>query len=299
MSLNDKISQVKDEHAAEIVDQRQAARDEKAKLEALFFLGRVRQIDHDARSIATALSAQAIRAIEHFSDQRTYKVLGYQTLVDFLDKSEFSPMSKHQYYERLKLINEHGDEIYDLLTSVGISVRAQKLLGSGELAIQGDKLMIGDTEVDVANTGVIKDVLNELFDEKRELTKKLEKAKSTIDDQRSTIEKGTEEFQELQRALDESESGDPFDRALAHTIHAHLLLAEQVGHLSDKQKTARGNETLRTLYDQFKSLRLSFGSNFDLEDDQPSTAQPAKSEISDLTARVLAEDSDFGDEEEK
>src|SRR5438105_12519130 len=174
-SLNDKISKLKDEHAEEhLTTVREKHREDSLK-RALFILGRIKQNEHLATAIATNLSAQTIRALETFQKDKMFLDAGYSTFDEFLNDQEFSPLSKRQYYDRLSLIRQHGDEIYDLLTSIGISVRSQRLLGTGDLTIKNDTLYVGDKEVEIGDTGIIKDVLNELFDEKRSLINESEK----------------------------------------------------------------------------------------------------------------------------
>lgn len=293
--LKNKLSQVKDQHAAELVDAQGAEFEEQARNEMIFLLGRVKQIGHDARAIYTALSSQEIRATEHFQERRGYLVLGYKTFVDFLDKSEYSPMSKRQYYERRELMNAHGDEIYDLLTSCGISVRSAKLLGAGELAIKGDRLVIGDTEVDVANTGVIKDVLNELFDDRRSLQDKAAKDAKKIADQQAVIDRGSQDLEHLQRRVDELTEGDPLDLATANAIHALMVLQESAGQAPDATKAERGGNVCREIYRQLTLVARSFGYTASFED----STQPGASGIVDSdVSRVLADDDDFGDDDE-
>lgn len=261
-SLSKKIDEVKDSHAAELVDKRAEQHEEHTKNEALFFLGRVKQNEHLAVAISTNLTAQTIRALEHFQQEDGYKALGYATFVDFLEKSEYSPMSKRQYYDRLALIRDNGDEIYDLLTSVGISVRAQKLLGHGELAIRDDKLFIGDKAVDIANTGVIKDVLNEMFDEKRTLVADREKLKKQNDALKDQIARGTDENAELMRALDAMREGNPHDRSLARVVESLLEHTEVVGQMDDKAKAKKGANALETLWSVLLQVKKSYAIGF-------------------------------------
>jgi len=294
-NLSDKLSQVKDDHAVEVVDQRAAEHEQRSQFEALFFLGRVKQNEHLAIAISTNLTAQTIRALEHFQAEGQYKSLGYTTFVDFLEKSEYSPMSKRQYYDRLALIREHGDEIFDLLTSVGISVRASKMLGKGEIAIKGDCLVVGDKEIEIKNTGVIKEVLNELFDDRRELQAQVEKQKLTNEKLTKQVQTGENENEELQRNLDAMRDGDPHDRALADAVLAMLTLQEQVGHLSEKKKAQKGGNAMRELWQHIQQTRRSYGVNFNFEDDEPTQVA---GRLSDTVSKVLADDDDFGDEDE-
>lgn len=297
-NLKDKLSRVKDEHAAELVDQRGAESDETARHDALFFLGRVKQNEHLAVAISTNLTAQTIRALEHFQSEGLYKNLGYQTFVDFLDKSEYSPMSKRQYYDRLALIREHGDEIYDLLTSVGISVRASKMLGKGDLAIKGDQLVIGDKPVELANAGVIKEVLEELFDERRELQATAAKKDKKIEEQAAQIRHGQAELEEKERALDAIRSGNPYDNSLTEAFYSLGLLAEKIGDLPDAEKAEKSGHAMRMLWQLLIEVRKAFGSNFRFEDVTSETSSTSKTSEPSLAEKVLAEDDDFGDDEE-
>lgn len=292
--LNREIDKLKDEHAAEVVTDLVAAYDEKALIESVFYLGRIKQNEHIAIAVSTNLTAQSIRALEHFQQNKMFEPLGYKTFVDFLEKSEHSPMSKRQYYDRLALMNTHGDEIYDLLTSVGISVRSQKMLGRGELAIKGDRLVVGDKEVSIDNAGIVKDVLNELFDDRRELETQNRKLGEKIEKLDATIKQGQDDFDELQRNLDELKSGDPHDVALGLAHHSILDLTYHIGHLSDKKKAEKGGVAMRALWDAIKQVRKSYGLNFNFDDgDAAGTAG-----ISPLAAKVLDEDDDFGDDDE-
>lgn len=288
--LKEEISEVKDRHAAAIVESNQSEHEERTMMETLFLLGRIKQVGHDARAVYTALSSQEIRALENFQQQGGHKILGYQTIVDFLDKSEYSPMSKHQYYERLKLINEHGDEIYDLLTSVGISVRAQKLLGKGDLAIKGDRLMVGDQEVDVKSSAVVKQVLEELFDERRDHQTEIAKEKAKNEKLTEQIERGRDENEQLQRSIDAMRSGSPYDRSVARTITDMLELTEAIGQLSDKKKASAGEDTMPLIWTAFRRVRAAYGTNFKLEDVTNTTHE---SDLDQLAAEVLVDDEDL------
>lgn len=293
--LKDKIDQVKDEHAAELVDQRTTAQNGRAMAQAIFMLGRIKQNDHIAVAISTNLTAQTIRALEHFQEEGMYKPLGYTTFVDFLEKSEYSPMSKRQYYERRELMNAHGDEVYDLLTSVGISVRTQRLLGKGELSIKDDKLLIGDQEVDIANSGVIKDVLREFVDEIRDREASEAKKDAKIEKLELQVDRGEQDLEQLQRSLDALRDSDPYDKAFGRAVLAILELTRNIGQLTDKRKAEVSGSGMRAIWDVVLQVRKSYGIDFTFEDN----GSPASisHETESLIRQVLAEDDDFGDED--
>ncbi len=261
-SLSKKIDEVKDTHAAETHAEIMSNHDARAKIEAGFILGRIKQNDHLSQAISANLDAQTVRALETFQKEKMFKALGFDTFDKFLDESEFSPMSKRQYYDRLALIRGHGDEIYDLLTSVGISVRAQKMLGHGDLAIKGDALVIGDQQIEMSNVGLIKDVLNEMFDEKRTLMADREKLKKQNDALKDQIARGTDENAELMRALDAMREGNPHDRSLARVVESLLEHTEVVGQMDDKAKAKKGANALETLWSVLLQVKKSYAIGF-------------------------------------
>lgn len=261
-SLAEKIDRVKDDHALEKHGEIIAHHDDLARNTAHFVLGRIKQNDHLSRAISSNLDAQTIRALERFQQEKMFKAMGFDTFDAFLDGSEFSPMKKSVYYERRELANRHGDEIYDLLTSVGISVRSQKLLGHGDLAIKGDALVIGDQQIEMSNVGLIKDVLNEMFDEKRTLMADREKLKKQNDALKDQIARGTDENAELMRALDAMREGNPHDRSLARVVESLLEHTEVVGQMDDKAKAKKGANALETLWSVLLQVKKSYAIGF-------------------------------------
>src|SRR5436190_5540199 len=103
MSLSEKISQVKDEHAEEQFQKLQQKLTDSAALNAMYVLGRIKQTGHLAGAIFSNLAAQEIRALEYFQKEKLHEALGFDTFNDFLDESEYAPVTKRQYYDRLAL----------------------------------------------------------------------------------------------------------------------------------------------------------------------------------------------------
>lgn len=290
--LQNKIERVRDEHAAESVTALVEKHNEREKIAAAFMLGRIRQNDTVSRAVASNLDAQTIRALEHFQQERMYEALGYETFVDFLNQSEYSPMSKSQYYERLALMREHGDEVYDLLTSVGIPVRAQKLLGKGEVAIRGDALVIGDQEISLESSGLVKQIITEFVDEARERDRKIETQARKIEDLERTLDVGRDELAQLERALDETRRADPHSQALTAAFRSLGELAETVGQMDDAAKAARGPNACQTLWDALQMVRRAYGIDHAFAASEPSPDDT----FDQLAARVFAETGDLGDE---
>ena len=256
-NLNEQISQLKDDHAQAVVDERGAAYAEKARLRAGFILGRIKQTDTIADAIASNLYSQTILALERFQEDKLYKALGYDRFDDFLEQDEMSPMSKSRFYERRKLIAGNGPEVFDLLTAVGISVRSQKML-AGEVAIRGDKLVIGEEEVAITeNAGLIKDVIEKVVDEKRDLQKTIDSQAKKLETQKQQIAAGESDLEQLQRNLDALRAKNPHDRALAEAVITLLELSEVIGTLPDAKKAPLGSDSLPVLNTALQRVRAA------------------------------------------
>ncbi len=271
-SLSKQISDLKDQHAEETFERRKADQEQSEQSEAMYFLGRIKQTGHLATAIANNLLAQEIRALEQFQKMKMFKSLGFATHDEFLDNSPYAPVTKRQYYDRLALVRKHGDEIYDLLTSIGISVRTQKQLGSGDLTIKNDTLYVGEREVEIADVGIVKEVLNELFEEKRELLAEKEALAKSVEKQKATIQRGVTEFDELRRNFDALTEGTPFERALMSAIAAMLDLVNEVKKLPEGERKARGEADVKTFTEQWFRLRDAYGVSFALAANTPAMA---------------------------
>jgi cell division protein FtsB len=288
-SLATQIDKLKDDHADAALERAQTVQDDNAVKEAVFILGRIKQNDHIGNAIAANLSAQTILALQRFQQEKKHEALGYDTFDKFLNESPYSPMTKPQYYDRLAIVTKHGPDVADLLTSIGISMRSQKMLGKGELSIQGDRVFVGDKELEGSDTGIIKEVLTELFDERRTLQAESQKKDEKIVKLESQIDQGTDEYEELRRNYDKLRTGDPYDEALAHAIYSLLDLQEQIGHLPDDQKPAKGDIAVPQLWSVIQSVKQSYGIRFNFT--EPSQISNFKSQIP--ASGAATDDDDF------
>lgn len=293
-SLKKNIDRVKDEHAEQEFQALLKNADESAIRDTIFILGQIKHNDRIANAFHANLSAQSIRALETVQKLKRHEVMGYATFEQLLTESPYSPMSKRQYYDRLALLRKHGDEIYDLLTSIGISVRAQKQLGNGELCIKNNSLYIGDKEVEIADAGLVKEVLSELFDEKRKLQIESEKKDKAIDTLHTSLKKGEKEYEELRRNFDAAFDVTPFQRQLMRAVQGLSLLTETVGQLSDEEKKRRGDGDMKLLAGLWFRVREAYGSMVPLAE-----STEIDEDFLDRAIREIAQDDDWGDEPNK
>lgn len=179
--LQKKFQEAEDEVADEIVQSRSESHNDAARMRAMFILGGVTV----AKKVAASLNAEAIKTLSRFQEQKMHEDLGYATFVDFLTESEYSPLTKTQFYEGKALLEKEGDELFDMLTDLGISIRKRKLLGKGNIELLGDTLVVHDddgiTEIDIHDRASILDAITALADANAEKAVKLTVQKEKID----------------------------------------------------------------------------------------------------------------------
>lgn len=290
--LSDKLEQLKNEHAQEAFEKHQAVSDENRRSETLFLLGRIRQTGHIARAVATGLSAQEIRALVQFQEDRRYLDLGYANFVEFLENSEYSPMSKTRFYERLRVLESEGDEIYDLLTEMGISISTRKLLTKGDrrLELDGDDLIVGTERVSVVDNPpiirqLIKDLAAEIRDaetEKARVTEKLERAESQN-------ARGREEYQALQRRYDLAVETSEFDRCWTHVQSSLHRLGELAADLPADEQSSRGIAIMKQIAHLTFAVQDGFGIKGGIDLESIAVRERAAAAGSSLEDRMLAE----------
>ena len=221
-----------------------------------------------------------------------YLSLGYSTFVEFLENSEFSPMSKAQFYERLKVLESEGDEIYDLLTEMGVSISTRKLLTRGErrLELDGDDLIIGTERVPInenqpAIRQLIKDLAGEIRtveDEKTLISKKLEQAETQN-------ARGQQEYQDLQRRYDLAVETSEFDRCWTLVQSSLHRLGEHAAELPADERAARGPAVLKQIAQLTYAVRDAFGLKGGIDLESIAVRERAAAAGSSLEDRMLAE----------
>lgn len=257
-SLAAKIDRAKDEHADEEFNKLKNYHEEQAFTEAIFILGRIKQNDHLAGAIAATLSAQTMRALERFQQEKKFKALGFPTFDKFLDESPHSTMTKNQYYQRMALVRKLGDDPFDLLTTMGISFSTQKLLEKGDVVIEGDKVFINGEERDRSDPAVIH-LLQELFDERRQL----KDAKIADEAEIARVKKenaaGKAELEKKQREIDAQNEDSSFTKAFSSLVMATLNLINEVKALPESEREKRADDDIEILTRQSFLLADAYG----------------------------------------
>lgn len=284
--LQKKIRDVQEEHAEEILSAHLDKHEQKKRDKALMMVGAFTVTNR----IAQALSAELMRALIQFQEEKIYESFGYETFVDFLNDSEHSPMTKSQFYERKKVLEIEGDAAFDLLNSLSLPIQKRKLLGAGNVQVDGSTVFIttqnpdGDdqiVEIELNDRTRLLQTLSALADQNTLLNAKSAK-------QKEKIEKGESEIENLQKKLDAGGSGkgsnssiefESFMRivnstdALAATIEKEFTIIEREAH---------SEVYLDAIFASFLRLRAAYGRT-DLVYSTQSAANPERKPLAEMS----------------
>jgi hypothetical protein len=257
--LQKRIDEVEDQHAEEVVQEHLAHHRDRAFREALHLSGGFKV----AAKLVKVIDTELMRGLERFQEEKRHEALGYQRFVEFLDQSEYSPMSKAQYYERRALLEKEGDQVFNFFNDLGVSIRKRKLLGKGNVEIEGENVIIrdGEEETSIAMTdrSRLLETLSALADANADKSAKLEKQKEKID---RHGEKVRELYDDLdrERARQLSELGqDPHSMALANLCFAFASVRDEAAKLPALDRDARRDNVLEVAANQMNLLRAAYG----------------------------------------
>lgn len=295
MSKIEKIKNDAEQMATDSIIQSQAQKDQNEVHLAFGAIGGL-------RLVSKFIGVSTIKLLQQVRDREQYKSFGFPNFKDFLEES---PLARQYAGISYKTFNNHenqmlaeGDELYELLNDFRIPISTRQLLaknGELEISLDGDKLQIGEETYDLESTNV-KDVIKDLAKETRRLSQSSAKSEKAIESLQDQLKTGTEEYAELQRAIDAQGSGTPYEQALVKAIGSLINLTLAAKDATVVEKSNRGREDIETLWKQMLVVRSAlYQDNFAFVDDTNVTA----SGISKRAMQVLAENDDFGDEFEQ
>ncbi len=234
--LSKKIAEAEDEIAGEIVDSRSASQLEADKMRAMFVLGGINIADR----VSESLGSEAIKAMIKFQEEKLYLALGYDTFVDFLNNSEFTRITKQQFYDRKALFEKEGEAAFDLLTELGVSIRKRKLLGKGNIELLGETLVVhtddGVTEISIADRASILDAITALADANAEKSIKLQRQSEKIDKHDEKVRELYTEIDTVRASKIAEVAGNPHMIARVEFNLAASKLADAARNLSAIEK---------------------------------------------------------------
>lgn len=293
--LQKKIREIEDEHFGEIEQARIQDFDNQFLLDAAKFSGALAAVT----SIARSLSSKMIEGLMEVEEKKYYLAWGYERFADYLNSEEVPDLSKSKYYELKDLLLSEGPQVFDVFSGKKLlPIKTRKLLaGAGvKIELDGNDLVIGDQRVAVSDKSAVKELVETMHDVLRDRDLREGKKDKRIADLTSRLDQGQADFDELQRSLDALKLGDPFDGALMKALDGMVKLTQQAAKLKKAEQAERGGVAIRSLFGQFLHLKKALGSDYDFEDSPTSTHGAAA--VSDRTRQILADDDDFGDEDE-
>lgn len=264
-TLQKKIRQVEEQHAEETLENHLRSFSEKEKNNALLLLGGIGAVERLAQSISATLSSQSLRALEKFQEQGLHQSLGYDRFDDFLNESDYSPMSKHQFYERKKILNTEGDEVFDLLNAFGIPLSKRKLLGQGHIQIDGDTVIVvtgefGEEqteEIEITDRARLLETLSALADANADKSKKLVRKQAALEKAETEIKRLDEENDDI-LAHQKSDSLDPHSLALLNIVSAFQTLKNAAENLKPIEKEQFAPRIFETIARQLDGLSVAY-----------------------------------------
>lgn len=206
-----------------------------------------------SRSLVENLSAQTMRAMKRIEEDKLYRAAGFPDFASFL-ASPNSPMTKNQYYDRLKLLENEGSEMFDLLNGIGLANSIRKQLKKAELQIEGDELVIGDDRVALSDTPTLKAVLNDIAHERERTHKKLSKHEAEIKELKTKLV----ETVKAAKGKSGKEAGTPFGQALLMALVALDELAKEVGELDQDELKLKQDNCLNRLGEKTRQIMEAF-----------------------------------------
>lgn len=256
--LQKKIREVEDDHAEESLQNHLTSHKQKDVEKALIIISGI----NVARRIAQAISSESMRALITFQEEKIYESLGFENFVDFLNNSEYAPMTKSQFYERKNLLENEGDATFDLLNSFSMPVSKRKLLGKGNIALDGETVIItGDdgeeTTIEITDRTRLLETLTALADNSAELRRKVESQKTKLNKADDFIINLQDEMHRV-KTEKHAEFTDFHAGALLNLVVAFKALEHQAEQLTLIEQTKFAPPVFETIAAQMDALSQAY-----------------------------------------
>ncbi len=235
--LAKRIDQVGDEFADEQYLERVAAGAENRKAMALMKMGGINAVN----GLSIALSAQVMRALQECQDEKIHENFGYQRFADFLDNWPHSPMTKNQYYDRIKLLENEGDIVFNLLNDLNFPMYKRRLLGKGNIQLEGETVIVVDgeeeTQIELNDRTRLLETLTALADRNYLQDRKIKKQAEGIDRLVEKTERLSEENERI-AAMKSADLENSHAVALLQVSSSFVALKDEIERLTDAEREA-------------------------------------------------------------
>lgn len=244
----------------------------KTKERALVMLGAVGAVNH----IASTLQAQTMRGLQAIRDEKVFESFGFTRFDDFLNESEYSPMSYRQFIDREKMLETEGDQLFDILNSSKMSHRQRRLLGAGHVQVDeakgtviivtGEDLEETTEEIALDDRSRLLQTLSALADQAALLNQKNTK-------QKKQIERGEAQVEDLKKKIDDLKNrpGELTSYQLMMSVTNSLdAFADFLKQIPEIKKIQERDLYLNTIRAAFARLEQAYGrKNYgDMSDDE-------------------------------
>jgi hypothetical protein len=220
--------------------------------EALMLVGAIYAGD----SIASALASQTMRNLQRFRDKKLYKALGFNRFEDFLD-SDQSRMNYAKFNRLEKAIEREGDELFDYLQAIDAPLSKRKLLGKGEVCVEGKELVLQtgndeETRIPLNNQTRILGVITRLVEQNNERGRKIKRGEA----RNKTLK---EQVEELKKGNGHGGSKDGFYDALLNVIGAMSVLAVEAEKVPENERRKQRKAVNEAISEHLKRVDVALG----------------------------------------
>lgn len=301
MSKNNSLEKFKSDTAETVIAVVSEEHQQNTRNEVMLSLGAMAGM----KLVTRFMSVSTVEMLREIRDKKKYKSFGYTSFEQFLETDPYAVQYIGISYKTFNNLDNQleaeGDTLYELLNDFRIPISSRKLLQSAqmEIVLDGNQLVIGGESYDLEATDVatnVKDIIKSLAKESKKQKDRADETENTVKKLKEQIETGATEFDELRRAMDAQSEGSPYQQALGKAIAALINLTNEANKLPLLETQTRGQSDVAALWEQMKLVRDALQQPDFVFTEEVKTD---KKSISNRAMQALAEDDDFGDEDEQ
>lgn len=208
---------------------------QKANVEIYEVIGAAKVINR----LTTSLTSQLLLTLKRFQENESYKAYGCDTWVQFLKEHPELDLSKNQYYDRIKVLEAEGAEVFDLLTQMNIPLSTRKQLTSGSIALEGNELLIGEQRVPVDDTKKVKRAISQIAEQMERLETKAAKSEKEVEKLKQKLEDAKAIAREAAASVPFNDNTDPANQAYMRVVASLTELTRALAEMDGDEAEGR------------------------------------------------------------
>lgn len=208
---------------------------QKANIEFYEIIGAAKVINR----LTTSLTSQLLLTLKRFQENESYKAYGCDTWVQFLKEHPELDLSKSQYYDRIKLLESEGAEVFDLLTQMNVPLSARKQLTSGSIMLEGNELLIGEQRVPVDDAKKVKRAISQIAEQMERLEMKAEKATKENEKLKGKLDDARAAAREAASTVPFNDNTDPANQAYMRVVASLTELNRELSEMDADDAESR------------------------------------------------------------